>query len=234
MRARRSLYLLLGATSVALNVLAPSEAHAQAIPPSAERDEGWETASTISMLVGVGTVSLMPRIYFNDPEATVGWKARWHISVLAPVMTMTAVTLLVDGPIHSIGEGTRPGCTVEETESGFNGSNCESYGMPSTHSVAAWGAFGAGTGIWVADTFVHSDSEFHAGSFIGNVIVPLAAGVMTSVGRGIETGDSLAFEDPAQIGVGVAVGVISGFLTGIAYALLQEPNCGYGNSLVCW
>ncbi len=233
MRARRSVTFI-GASLIALGALAPREAHAQVIPPSAERDENWETASTISMIIGVSTVSLMPRIYYNDPEATVGWKARWHISVLAPVFALTASTLLIDGPIHSLGEGTRPGCTVEETEAGFNGSNCESYGMPSTHSFAAWSAFGAGTGIWVADTFVHSDSEFHAGSFIGNVIVPLAAGVMTSVGRGIEPGGGFAYEDPAQIGVGVAAGVITGFLSGLAYALLQEPNCGYGNYLVCW
>jgi len=184
------------------------------------------------MIVGVVTVSALPRIYYNDPEATVGWKARWHISQLAPIMTMISATLLVDIPIKSLAEGTRPGCTVEETESGFDGSNCESYGMPSTHSFAAWGAFGAGTGIFVADTLVHSDAEFHVGSFIGNVLVPLTTGVLTSTFQGV--GGDEAYEDPAQIGVGVAAGVITGFLTGIAYAVLQEPNCGYGNNLVCW
>ena len=139
MRARRPLVLAGALISALVGVSIPSgEAHAQAIPPSAERDDGWGTVSTISMLVGVGTVSVMPRIYYNDPEATVGWKARWHISQLAPIMTLTAATLLVDIPIKNLGEGTRPGCTVEETESGFSGSNCESYGMPSTHSFAAW------------------------------------------------------------------------------------------------
>lgn len=217
-----------------VGVCIPSEAHAQAIPPAAERDEGLETLSHISMLVGVGTVSAMPRIYYNDPEATVGWKARWHISALAPIMTLTGLTLLVDGPIKNLGEGERPECTVEETESGFEGSNCESYGMPSTHSFAAWSAMGAGTAIFIIDTLVYSDSQFHAGAFVGNVVVPLLAGTLTSVARGIGPGDAEPFEDAAQIGVGVAAGVVTGFLTGLAYSLLQEPNCGYGNGLICW
>jgi hypothetical protein len=184
------------------------------------------------MIIGVATVSVMPRIYYNDPEATVGWKARWHISQLAPIMTMVGATLLVDIPIKNLAEGTRPGCTVEETESGFDGSNCESYGMPSTHSFAAFGALGAGTGVFIADTLVYSDGEFHVGSFIGNIMVPLTTAVLTSTFQGV--GGDEAYEDPAQIGVGVAAGVITGFLTGIAYGVLQEPNCGYGNNLVCW
>jgi hypothetical protein len=106
--------------------------------------------------------------------------------------------------------------------------------MPSAHSFAAWSATGAGVGIWVIDTFVHSEGEFHAGSFIGNAIVPLTASVFTSVARGVEPGDAAPYEDAAQIGVGVAAGVITGFLSGLAYSLLQEPNCGYGNHLICW
>lgn len=235
MRVRRPL-ILAGVLAAALGgVLLPTtEAHAQAIPPSAERDENWGTAATISTIIGVSTVSLMPRIYYNDPEATVGWKARWHISQLAPVMTLTAATLLVDIPIKNLAEGTRPDCTVEETESGFDGSNCESYGMPSTHSFAAWSATGAGTAIFIIDTMVHSDGEFHAGAFVGNVVVPLAASVMASVGQGVAGAPDSPYEDPAQIGIGVAAGVVTGFLTGLAYSLLQEPNCGYGNNIVCW
>jgi hypothetical protein len=231
---RPSTILLAGALASLVTAFPAADAQAQVVPPAAERDENWGTVSTVAMMIGVSTVSLMPRVYYNDPEATVGWKARWHISVLAPIMTLTAATMLVDIPIKNLGEGTRPECTVEETESGFAGSNCESYGMPSTHSFAAWSATGAGVGIWVIDTFVHSDGEFHAGSFIGNVIVPLSASVFTSVARGVEPGNAAPYEGPAQIGVGVAAGVITGFLSGLAYALLQEPNCGYGNHLVCW
>ena len=29
----------------------------------------------------------MPRVFYADPEVTVGWKARWHVSVLAPIVT---------------------------------------------------------------------------------------------------------------------------------------------------
>jgi hypothetical protein len=231
---RPSTILLAGALASLVTVLPAADAQAQVVPPAAERDENWGTVSTVAMMIGVSTVSLMPRVYYNDPEATVGWKARWHVSVLAPIMTLTALTMFVDIPIKNLGEGTRPECTVEETESGFNGSNCESYGMPSAHSFAAWSATGAGVGIWVIDTFVHSEGEFHAGSFIGNVIVPLTASVFTSVARGVEPGDAAPYEDAAQIGVGVAAGVITGFLSGLAYSLLQEPNCGYGNHLICW
>jgi hypothetical protein len=225
-------FSIAGATACALASLAWTESSlAQTVPPSAPRDENWEIVSQVSMLIGVGTATLMPRVYYNDPEATVGWKARWHVSQLAPAFTLLGATLLVDGPIRNLGEGTRPGCTVAETESGFAGSNCESYGMPSTHSFAAWSAAGAGLGIWVADTFVHSNSEINVGSIIGNLAVPVTAGVMTSVARGVGTEPH---EDADQILVGLAAGLPIGFLTGIGYALLQEPNCGYGNNLICW
>jgi hypothetical protein len=54
---------------------------------------------------------------------------------------------------------------------------------------------------------------------------------MTSVARGVGTEPH---EDADQILVGLAAGLPIGFLTGIGYALLQEPNCGYGNNLICW
>src|SRR3954471_20580725 len=84
-------------------LLAPREAAAQVpqVPPIAQRNGTWGTVSNITMVVGVGIVTLMPRVYYNDPEATVGWKARWHFSLLAPALSMTALTLLVDGPIKN-------------------------------------------------------------------------------------------------------------------------------------
>lgn len=234
MRSKTSI-LTVGVLAGLLATLAPPrEASAQVIPPNAERDENWGAVSTVSMLIGVGTVTLMPRVYYNDPEATVGWKARWHVSQLAPALTLTAATLLVDGPLKDSFDKPRPGCTVEETEVGFAGSNCESYGMPSAHNFAAWSAAGAGTGIWLMDTFIHSDGEFHAGSFIGNVAVPITAGIFTSVGRSVEPGTSEAYVDGGQMAAGLISGVVTGFLTGIAYSLLQEPNCGYGNYVICW
>ena len=179
-------------------------------------------------------MTLMPRVYYNDPEATVGWKARWHVSQLAPALFLTAATLFLEFPLKNLIEGTRPGCTIEETEAGFDGSNCESYGMVSTHSFAAWSAAGSGVGIWVADTFIYSDSKFHAGSFIGNVAVPITAAVISSVGRGVSSGTAEPYETPEQILLGFGTGALVGFGIGIAYAILQEPNCGYGNTVICW
>jgi len=234
MRSRHNLFIA-GILSGAFAVVAmPRDAHAQAVPPAAERNTDWELASTISMVIGVSTVTLMPRVYYSDPEATVGWKARWHISQLAPALFLTAATLFLEFPLKNLIEGTRPGCTVEETEAGFNGSNCESYGMVSTHSFAAWSAAGSGLGIWIGDTFIYSDSKFNAGSFIGNVVVPISAAVVTSVGRGVGPGDADPYETPEQILLGFGIGAAVGFGVGIAYAILQEPNCGYGNNVICW
>ncbi len=230
MRARRSLILLCALAGAASPLLGAREAHAQAIPPAAERDENWEAVSTVSLLIGVGTATFMPRVYYNDPEATVGWKARYHFSQLGVAAALTSATILVDGPIKNLAEGTRPGCTVEESESGFPGSNCESYGMPSTHSFAAWSTHGAGLAIWIIDAWVYSE-RVNVGSLIPNVVVTGAAATLTSVARGVGTEP---YEDAAQIGIGVAAGMVTGFLTGLAYSLLQEPNCGYGNDVVCW
>jgi hypothetical protein len=234
MRTRKTIVTagLLCAALAAL--LVPQDAFAQAIPPAAPRDENWEAVSHISMIVGISSVALMPRVYYNDPEATVGWKGRWHISQLAPALTLTAATLFVDIPVKGAIESPRPGCTLDETNVAFPNSNCESFGGPSTHAFAASSAFGAGLTIFLVDTFKYSDSEFHAGSFIGNVAVPLAAAVLTSVARGVAPGDSEGFEDGGQIGAGIGVGLPIGALTGLAYAFLQEPNCGYGDNIICW
>ena len=240
MKPSRALGILLlsGTAFVALpNVAAAQDATNTAqppVPPFAQRDETWGTVSSITMLIGAGTVTLMPRVYYNDPEATVGWKARFHFSQLAPALAITAATLLVDQPIKDALEGTRPGCTVDETRVAFPDSGCESFGGPSTHSFAAWGAAGAGFGIWISDTFIHSDGNVHVGSIIGNIAVPVTAAVITSVGRGVEPGAAEAYEDPGQIIAGVGFGLVFGFLSGLAYSALQEPNCGYGNNVVCW
>jgi hypothetical protein len=221
-------------TAALAALLVPREAAAQAIPPAAPRDENWEAVSQIAMITGVASVTLMPRVYYNDPDATVGWKGRWHVSQLAPALTLTAATLFVDIPVKGAIESARPGCTLDETRVAFPDSECESFGGPSTHAFASSATFGAGLAIWIFDTFVYSDSEFHAGSFIGNVAVPLTAAVFTSIARGVAPGESESFEEGGQIGAGIAVGLPIGFLTGMAYTLLQEPNCGYGNNIICW
>ena len=217
--------------------LVPREAEAQTPPVQAiaPRDATWTTLSNVTTVIGVSVVTLMPRIYYNDPEATVGWKARWHISMLAPALAMTAFTFLVDGPIRGAIQSPRPGCTADQTAQGLMGSECTTYGMPSTQSFASWGATGVGTGIFLVDTLKYSDGRFHPGGFIGNVGVPLVLSVLTSVGRGIATAPGA---NPAETAPQVIVGTLSGFVTGalvgVGYSIMQRPNCGYGNSVFCW
>ncbi|KYF50786.1 hypothetical protein BE08_10125 [Sorangium cellulosum] len=188
----------------------------------------------MSLVLGSSVVFLMPRVYYSDPEATVGWKGRWHFSVLAPAMTMTALTLLVDMPIKDAIESTRPGCGIEETKTALSSSECKSFGGPSTHAFASWGATGAGTGIFLVDTFRYSSGRFNAGGFIGNVAFPLTASVVTSIARGVATEGTRPHEDAGQIAIGGVTGFLSGLAIGTAYAMFQRPNCGYGNALFCW
>lgn len=219
-------------SGMALSLLAPREAAAQPIQVGAARDDTWDTVSHVTLGIGTITPFLMPRVYYSDPESTVGWKGRWHVSMLAPAMTLTALTVFVEVPIKDAIESTRPGCTLEETKVPYD--NCETFGGPSTHSFAAWAGTGAGTGIFLVDTFKWSDGRLHAGGLIGNVLVPLTASVFTSVARGAAPGDTEGHESAGQIFAGALPGFFSGLAIGASYALLQRPSCGYGNSIFCW
>lgn len=227
----------LSAFSTAL--LTPREAAAQ-VPPIAQRSGAWDAATNVTMVLGASIVTLMPRVYYNDPEATVGWKGRFHISMLAPALTMTAFTLLVDGPIKNAIGAPRPGCTFDQTSVALANSGCQTFGMPSTQSFASWGATGAGTVIFLVDTFKYSDSRFHPGGFVGNVAVPLVLSVFTSAGRYAAPGGPLGSpqvfpaETVPQIVLGSVTGFVTGALVGLGYSLMQRPNCGYGNNIVCW
>lgn len=219
---------------VAASWINSSEAFAQStVPPIVGRDADWATVTQVSTIVGASTVFLMPRVYYSDPESTVGWKGRWHFSHFAPMMTMAAATLLVDGPIKNAVQSVRPGCSGVDPAFAGPGSNCETYGGPSTLAFASWGAFGVGTGIFLVDTLKYSKGRFNAGSFIGNVAVPLVAGVLTSVGRSVD-GVGQPFESQNQVLAGTFIGMGTGMLVGVAYSLLQRPSCGYGNSIFCW
>ncbi|MCC6558959.1 MAG: hypothetical protein IT372_39025 [Polyangiaceae bacterium] len=221
--------------TVAAWILAPGEAAAQTVfPPGPARDPNWGTVSDVSLLLGTSAVFLMPRVYYSDPEATVGWKARWHVSMLAPAMTMTALTVLVEVPIKDGIESPRPGCTVDQTNADVTSSNCETFGSPSTHAFASWGATGAGLGIFLVDTFRYSDGRFNIGGFIGNVAFPLTASIFTTVGRVVEPGDYVAYESGGQFVAGAIPGFFIGMGIGAAYAALQRPTCGYGNAIICW
>lgn len=247
MRKRATIVAAALASAVSAAVLlAPREAAAQTgippVQPLVERDPVWGPMSNITMVVGASLVFLMPRVYYNDPEATVGWKARWHVSQLAPAMSLTALTLLMDGPIRDAVKNTRPGCTPEETLARLDGSGCETWGGPSTQAFGAWSATGAGIGIFLVDTFKYSDGRFHLGSFIGNVAAPLTLSIVTSVGRSIDPGTTSTapngfheYENWGQnLLAGGLPGLLSGAVIGVGYALLQRPNCGYGNNVICW
>ncbi len=222
--------------ALATTLLSTQDASAQGIPLDAPRSSGWSTMSNITMLASVGIVTLMPRVYYNDPEATVGWKGRWHVSMLAPALSLTALTLLVDGPIKNAIKTPRPGCTIDDTGIAPGGYGCDSFAMPSTQSFAAFGSMGAGTAIFLVDTFKYSNSKFHAGSFVGNVAVPLVLSVLTAVGRSQPTGNGPTFaqEDVGSIVVGSLTGFATGALLGLGYSMLQRPNCGYGGHIICW
>jgi hypothetical protein len=218
--------------SVAWVCLDEGTAQAQ-IPPFVARDSNWDTVSNVMLGVGVGSVALMPRVYYSSPDATVGWKARYHVSSLAPAMTLTGLALLVDGPIRDAIQSPKQGCTVEDTLAALPNSGCESFGGPSSHAFASWGATGAGLGTFLVDTIKYSDGHFSAPSFVGNVAVPLTASILTSVARSAD-GNGLGPESTGQVVAGGLPGFAVGALLGVGYALLQEPDCGYGNYLFCW
>jgi hypothetical protein len=238
---------VVGSCIVSAAFLLSSEAAAQtAVPPIVERDRNWETVSNVFLALGTSSVFLMPRVYYNDPEATVGWKGRWHVSIFAPAMTMMAVTAFTEIPIKQGIESARPGCSVEQTIVRFPGSNCETFGGPSTHAFASWGATGAGTGIFLVDTFKYSDGRFNFPAFLGNVAFPLLSSIFVSIGRGVDIDNDAnteglvnpitlqPFEDAGQVTAGALSGFFTGLTLGFTYAMLQKPSCPYGNSLFCW
>lgn len=205
------------------SMVAPRTAAAQTVGP--ERSEGWNQATTIMALSAMGLELVMPRVFYSDPEVTVGWKARWHASVLAPSMTLATLGLLNEQVIKDWLEGHRPGCSEENQ--GLPG--CTSYAMLSTQSFLAFSAFGQGLGVFIFDTTKWSGGRFNFGSFSGHVAVPAVLSVLTAVGRG--AGD---WEQPAQVWGSAGIGLLAGFGMGTLYALAQRPECGYSGSLVCW
>jgi len=212
------------AVAVAVSVLLLSAAPARA-QSTVERSEGWGDATTILALSAAGLQLVTPRIFYSDPEVTVGWKARWHLSVLAPSMTLVATGFLNEQVLKDAFEGFRPGC--DDANQGLAG--CESYGMLSTHSYIAGSALGQGLGIFLVDTIKWSDGRLNGGSLALNVGVPAVLGVVTSVGRvagDYETGG----QSWGSAGIGMAVGLGLGAL----YAAMQRPECGYGGDIICW
>ena len=201
--------------------LATAPAHAQAV----ERSESWETATNILAISSIGVQLLMPRVFYSDPEVTVGWKARWHVSVLAPSMTLLATGLINEQFLKDSFEGYRPGC--DELNQGAPG--CTSFGMLSTHSYLAGSMFGQGLGVFLVDTIKWSGGRIHGGTLAMNVGVPAALAVITGVGRSAGN-----WETAGQTWGSAGIGALIGLGMGALYASAQRPECGYGGDLICW
>ncbi len=190
-----------------------------------ERSEGWSTATNVMTLSALGIELVFPRVFYSDPEVVVGWKARWHVSVLAPTMTIATVALFNEQSLKKEIGGYRPGCG--ETTQG--GPGCTSYGMLSTQSFAASAAFGQGLGTFVVDTLKWSGGQFNFGAFAANSAIPGILAIITTAGRGAGN-----WETPAQAWSSAGIGLLTGFGLGALYATMQRPECGYTGNLICW
>jgi hypothetical protein len=224
----KSLHAGFGAFVVALGLcLSEGSAFAQAQPGFTvpERSDAWSKATNITALSAMGLVLVMPRVFYSDPEVTVGWKARWHLSVLAPSMTLAALALANESALKDEFKGNRPGCKEED----FGQPGCTSYGMFSTPTFAAFSAFGQGAGIFLVDTLKWSGGRFNFGPFMGDVAAPAILAVVTGVGRGAGN-----WEDGGQVWGSAAVSFALGMGLGTLYAATQRPECGYTGSLICW
>jgi hypothetical protein len=195
------------------------------ISPTPDRNTTWGAVGTIALGLGAVSQLVMPRMFYADPEVTVGWKSRWHVSVLAPVATLTMLGVLNELAIKDMLKSDRPGC--DDTNRGL--AHCDTYGSPSTHAYGAFAALGHGVGVFLVDTTKWSGGKVTAGSLVGNVAIPFIAATVTAVSRGAGN-----WENTGQVLVGGTAGLMLGFVSGMAYSLMQRPECGYSGSLMCW
>jgi len=192
--------------------------------PTFERSGGWNRATNIMALSSAALQVLMPRVFYSDPEVTVGWKARWHVSVLAPSMTLFALSMFNEAYLKDEFQSLRPDCEKEGDHR-----TCREYGLFSTQSMLAFSSLGQGAGVFLVDTIKWSGGRFNFGGFMGNVGVPLVLAVLTAVGR-----TSGNWETGAQVWTSAGVGVGTGVGMGVLYAIAQRPECGYSGGLLCW
>lgn len=214
------------AAAVLFGVFAAGDASAQRLP-APNRPSGWDTLSTVSMTVGMGSQVLMPRLYWSDTEVTIGTKARWHASVLAPTMLALTVGLFNEVVVHDAITSYRPGCGP--SNEGVKG--CTTFGFPSTHTFIAFDALGNGLGVAAVDTFKWSNGRISGGAIAGDVALPLIAAGLTLAGR---VAGSPAQEHADSALVGGLVGLAFGVVAGGAYAYFQRPECPYGAGVICW
>ena len=206
--------------------VASGDAEAQVLP-APQRSSAWETVSNVSAVVGMSSQVLMPRVYWSDTEVTIGQKARWHASVLAPTMFLMTAAFFNELVVHDAITSYRPGCGP--SNAGVPG--CTSFGMPSTHTFVAFSSLGHGTGVFLVDTLKWSNGHVSVGAIVGDIGIPLLSSALAFAGRVAGT-PSLEHGDQAL--VGGALGLGFGLLAGGAYALLQRPECPYGAGILCW
>ncbi|MCL2778316.1 MAG: hypothetical protein FWD73_09955 [Polyangiaceae bacterium] len=190
-----------------------------------ERSSGWQTATTITMAAGVGTSLLMPRVFYSDPETTVGWKARWHVSVFAPVLANVSLTMANEFALKDQLKSFRPGCDNTNQGSG----RCRDYGSLSSFAFLSLSTFGQTGVTFVVDTIKWSGGRVNVGSLLGNIALPLVLSGLTVGGRAAgnwETGQQVVLSSLAGFGTGV--------ITGLVYSVLQRPECGYTGAMICW
>jgi hypothetical protein len=220
----------LGCTSsFVLAVLTSSGARAQSAPtppPSPpNRSDGWNTATNALAASALAVELLLPRVFYSDPEVTSGWKGRWHVSALAPVMTLTTIGLFNETTLKDTFSGLRPGC--QDANQGQAG--CTSFGFLSTQSFLAASALGEGVSVFLVDTLRWSGGQVNAGALLGEVGIPLILAPITAIGR-----TSGNWESGGQSWGSAAIGLGLGLATGFLYASMQRPECGYSGNLICW
>jgi hypothetical protein len=221
MRMRSTATLATFGLILATSVLSPSEARAD----DTERSTSWQTVTSITMAAGLATATFMPRIFYADPETTAGWKARWHLSVLAPTLANVSLTMLNEHALKDAIRSQRPGCN----DANFGTGHCQDFGSLSSHAFLSFAALGQGTAVFLVDTFKWSDGRFNVGAFVGDVAFPLVFAGITAVGRSAGN-----WEESGTVVLSSVGGLVAGGLTGVTYALLQRPECGYTGALLCW
>lgn len=217
----RRFWIALLATVLACCIVWPSPARAQDV----ERDETWGTVSSIATVSAVASQVLIPRIFYSAPSVTVGWRARWHVSAMAPVGAHLGLVMLNEDVLKPAIGDFRPGC--DDTTTALP--ECQSFGMVSSHAFSSFAALGNGVGVFLFDTIEWSDGQFSGGAFAGHVVFPLLMAGASAASRGIGN-----YETGEQIIAGASSGLVIGFLTGMTYSLMQTPECGYSGSLICW
>jgi hypothetical protein len=195
------------------------------ISSSAVRDNGWGTVSTITAATAMASQLLMPRVFYAGPETTVGWKSRFHATVLAPTLVLAGITILNEYALKSAIGTKRPGCADTANPCKDSDPN-EEMG---SQSFAAFSALGLGAAIFVVDTTKWSDGKINAGSAVGHVVVPLALAVVTAIGRAAGN-----WEDAPSVILSSGVGLAIGAVVGVVYAEFVKPECGYSGNLICW